>query len=167
MRSYVEKELLSVLAELPLDLSSVGISGHSMGGHGAITIGLRRPDLFKSISAFAPICNPSAVPWGRKAFAGYLGEGQHAWEEYDAVRIVKALRADAERRHILIDQGTADKFLETQLRPETLVAAAEGSSVTVDLRLRNGYDHSYLFIATWIEEHLEHHAAALCGLMKA
>ena len=160
MESYVLELLALAREHLPLD-SRVGVAGHSMGGHGALTLGLRHPELFASISAFAPICNPSAVPWGRKAFTAYLGANESAWAAHDACALVRAYKGP--RRVLLVDQGTADKWLGEQLVPERLVAAAGASEgiVEVQLRMREGYDHSYFFIASFIEEHLEWHAEAL------
>jgi S-formylglutathione hydrolase len=162
MESYILELLALAKTHLPLD-GRVGVAGHSMGGHGALTLGLRHPELFGSVSAFAPICNPAAVPWGRKAFAAYLGPDESAWAAHDACALVRAYTG--EKRVLLVDQGTSDKWLAEQLTPERLVEAAATSGserVEVQLRMRDGYDHSYCFIATFIEEHLEWHAAALC-----
>jgi len=160
MYSYITQELPEVIASaFPVDPSRTGIFGHSMGGHGALTIALKHPDRYKSVSAFAPITSPMRSPWGQKALAGYLGEDRSRWREYDATALV------AERGWvgppILVDQGTADPFLETQLKPELLREACRSSGVSLDLRLRDGYDHSYFFIATFIEDHLRFHAAHL------
>ena len=160
MRSYVEEELPRALAAAgPADLARIGVCGHSMGGHGALTIALRNPSRYRSVSAFAPIASPMNCPWGEKAFSRYLGPDRRTWRAYDAA----ALIADGARLpDILIDQGTADPFVETQLKPDLLVnAAAPGQKLT--FRRQAGYDHSYYFIATFIEDHLRWHAAALRG----
>lgn len=162
MWSYVTEELPALLAaEFPaLDTSRMGVFGHSMGGHGALICALRRPDLFRSCSAFAPIVAPSQVPWGHKAFGGYLGPDRSAWEAYDACAL---LRAGHRAAPILVDQGEADKFLAEQLRPELLREAALAASQDLTLRLHPGYDHSYWFIQSFVEDHLRHHARALLG----
>ncbi|MDE1467496.1 S-formylglutathione hydrolase [Aurantiacibacter sp. D1-12] len=156
MRSYVEDELPSlVMRHFPVDMARQGISGHSMGGHGALTIGLRNPDRFTSISAFSPIVAPTQVPWGEKALAGYLGEDRVAWREYDAC----ALIADGARHgHVLIDQGTADNFLEEQLQTHRLAEECEAAEMPANIRMQEGYDHSYFFISTFIEDHVRFHA---------
>ena len=134
--------------------------GHSMGGHGALVIGLREPEKWASVSAFAPICAPSQVPWGHKAFGGYLGPDRAAWARYDATALV------AERQHpaaILVDQGTEDGFLAEQLAPDVFAAACERAGQALRLRMQPGYDHSYFFIASFVEDHLRHHAQYLSG----
>ena len=138
-----------------------GLFGHSMGGHGALTLALRHPGRYASVSAFSPIVAPSQVPWGQKAFAAYLGEDRAAWAAHDAVELVAAARD--ERLPLLVDQGGADEFLATQLRPELLQAACERAGHPLTLRLHPGYDHSYYFIASFIGEHVAHHAQALNG----
>ena len=159
MYSYVKDELPAfVAASFPIDPSRQGIFGHSMGGHGALVLGLRNPDRFKSISAFAPIVSPSNVPWGQKAFAGYLGKDEQAWQDYDACVLVKQ-KPIASR--ILIDQGTSDKFLERELQPERFEEACAAAGQSLELRRHPGYDHGYYFIATFVEAHLRHHAAIL------
>lgn len=159
MKSYVEKELPALVeAELPADLSRQGITGHSMGGHGALTIALRNPGRFKSVSAFAPISSPIRSPWGEKALSGYLGANQDAWKPYDATALIEG---GARLPDLLVDQGTADGFRETQLKPELLQQACEKAGIPLELRLQSGYDHSYFFIATFIEDHLRWHAARL------
>lgn len=165
-RTYVEQELPEVLKQLYgswMDVDTASISGHSMGGHGALTVGLRNAHKpYRSISAFAPIVNPSApdCPWGQKAFAGYLGEqDKEAWKQYDACELLRAYSGTP--MPILVDTGDADTFLEAQLKPERLVAAAEASGNAATVRMQPGYDHSYYFIATFIEEHLEFHAKHL------
>jgi S-formylglutathione hydrolase len=159
MASYVGEELPAlVAAHFPADVSRLGLFGHSMGGHGALTLAFRSPHRYRSLSAFAPIVAPSQVPWGRKAFAGYLGPKPTVWRRYDAC----ALAAETTWRWpILIDQGTADEFLEVQLRPQLLVTACRAAGIPVDLRLQDGYDHSYYFISTFMEDHLCHHARQL------
>lgn len=161
MYSYITKELPEVLkANFEADWSRQGITGHSMGGHGALTIHLKHPDVYRSVSAFSPIVAPMQVPWGQKAFRGYLGEDQEAWKAYDATELVKARPSQAT---ILIDQGTDDNFLEEQLRPEIFEKACEEAGQPLQLRMQKGYDHSYFFIATFIEDHLRHHAAVLAS----
>ena len=159
MRSYIEKELPAVVAaELPADMARQSISGHSMGGHGALTIALRNPGRFRSVSAFSPICSPINCPWGQKALGGYIGADQAAWREYDAC----ALIADGHRLpDLLVDQGLADNFLVTQLKPELLEAACDAAGMKLMVRRQEGYDHSYYFIASFIEDHLRYHANAL------
>jgi S-formylglutathione hydrolase len=159
MRSYIEVELPALIAaNLPADMTRQAISGHSMGGHGAITIALRNPGRFRSVSAFAPIVAPIEVPWGQKALGGYLGPDQAAWRQYDAT----ALIADGHRLPgLLVDQGTADNFLSSQLRPELLEASCARADIPLTLRRQEGYDHSYYFIASFIEDHIRYHAAAL------
>ncbi len=155
MYSYVTRELPALLEkELPIDMSCIGIAGHSMGGHGALTIHLKNPGLFKTCSAFSPIVAPSEVPWGRKAFTNYLGPDEAAWAQYDATKLVTGSKSDAD---ILIDQGTADQFLTEQLRPELFAEACRLSGQSLTLRMQDGYDHSYYFIATFIEDHLRWH----------
>lgn len=159
MASYIESELPKAVGDaLPVDLSRQGIMGHSMGGHGALTIALRNPDRFQAVSAFAPIVSPISCPWGQKALPGYLGDDRDLWRRYDAC----ALIADGHRvGDILVDQGLADGFLESQLKPELLEAACEKSGIPLTLRRQEGYDHSYYFISTFIEDHLDWHARRL------
>ncbi|KAK5985029.1 S-formylglutathione hydrolase [Trichostrongylus colubriformis] len=158
MYSYVTKELLeSVKSLLPIDSTRLGIFGHSMGGHGAISIGLKNPDLFKSISAFAPICHPINCPWGQKALKNYLGSDTKTWEQYDSSLLLKTYNGPP--RKILVDQGASDSFLsDGQLQPESLKST---SSVSVEVRTQPEYDHSYYFIATFIGDHFKFHADAL------
>jgi S-formylglutathione hydrolase len=163
MYSYVTSELPALIdAHFPAEKRKQGIFGHSMGGHGALTIGLKNPgNRYRSISAFAPIVAPKQVPWGQKAFTGYLGPDRGQWDEYDATELVKKV-ADPERRPpILIDQGLADQFLETQLRPQLFEEACKAVGYPVTLRRQPGYDHSYYFISTFIDDHLRHHARTL------
>jgi len=160
MYSYVASELPGlVAAEFPVDPARAGIFGHSMGGHGALTVALKNPERYKSVSAFAPISSPMRCPWGEKALAGYLGPGRDAWREYDSTALIeeRGWRGPA----LLVDQGTSDPFLESQLKPQLLEEACRRAGVALDLRLREGYDHSYFFIATFIEEHLRFHARNL------
>lgn len=159
MYSYVTRELVALIAEhVPADMARHGIFGHSMGGHGALTLALREPQLYKSVSAFSPIVNPSAVPWGRKAFEGYLGQDEKRWRQHDAVALIE----DGKRvKDILVDVGTADPFLERELKPETLEAACAKAGIALTLRRQEGYDHSYFFISTYMEDHLRWHAARL------
>ena len=160
MYSYVTEELPALIAEhFPADLKRQGIFGHSMGGHGALTIALKNPDRYRSVSAFAPISAPMSVPWGQKAFAGYLGGDEAAARRYDAT----ALLADGARFDgtILVDQGEADPFLDRELKPELLEQACKAAGQPLDLRRHAGYDHSYYFISTFIGDHMTHHADAL------
>lgn len=165
MHSYIVGELRqSVLAEFPLDPARQGIFGHSMGGHGALTIGLKHPELYHSISAFAPVCAPMQCPWGQKAFSNYLGGDRQQWIQYDASRQAAALRDGPSRPPLLVDQGLADQFLATQLHPEALESACKESGLRLNLRRHRGYDHGYFFISTFVEEHLRHHAGILAAL---
>jgi S-formylglutathione hydrolase len=159
MRTYIERELPALIAaEFPADMSRQSIMGHSMGGHGALTIGLRNPETYCAISAFAPIVAPSQVPWGKKALGGYLGADEAAWRAYDAC----ALIADGARvDSLLVDQGGADNFLAEQLRPELLADACAAASISLDLTIHDGYDHSYYFISSFMEKHLRWHASHL------
>ncbi len=160
MHDYVTRELPELVeAAYPVN-DRRSISGHSMGGHGALVCALRHPGRYKSVSAFAPIVNPAAVPWGEKALGRYLGPDRARWAEWDACALIATA---TERLPILIDQGDRDSFLEAQLKPQNLVAAAEAVGHPVTLRMQPGYDHSYYFIASFIDDHLRHHAAALLG----
>ena len=155
MYSYVLDELPEAVASaFPVDLNRQGITGHSMGGHGALTLALRNPGRFRSVSAFAPIVAPSQVPWGQKAFAGYLGDDKAAWRNYDAVALIED---GARVEEILVDQGAADSFLQKELKPELLARACEKASISLILRMQPGYDHSYYFISTFMEDHLRWH----------
>lgn len=162
MESYLLKELLpAVTAQFGLDPQRQGLFGHSMGGHGALTLALRHPGRFASLSAFAPICSPTRCPWGHKAFTGYLGQDESTWAEHDA-SLLMARQAEAPYpQGILIDQGLADKFLAEQLRPEAFEAACADVGQPLTLRRHEGYDHGYYFISTFVEEHLRHHARTL------
>lgn len=158
MESYLTDELLPLLTSaLPLDAGRIGICGHSMGGHGALTLALRHPGLFNSVSAFAPVCAPSQCPWGRKAFTGYLGAGESGWFEHDATALMNGRASAPFPGGILIDQGLADQFLATQLHPHLLEAACAAAGQPLTLRRHAGYDHSYYFIATFMADHLKHH----------
>jgi S-formylglutathione hydrolase len=160
MYSYVTQELFGLIAaSFAVDPARVGISGHSMGGHGALTIALKHPALFRSVSAFAPVCAPARCPWGEKALAGYLGSDRSTWRDYDATALIEDLGWQGPA--ILIDQGGSDQFLEKQLHPQLLAQACERSGVPLNLRMQAGYDHSYYFIASFIEDHLRFHAANL------
>jgi len=159
MYSYITVELQElVVSEFPADRARQGITGHSMGGHGALTIGLKHPEIYRSVSAFAPICAPSRAPWGRKAFTGYLGDDPGAWAAYDATEL---LRRGHTTGPILVDQGDADGFLDEQLRPELLREACDTAGQPVDIRFRKGYDHSYFFIASFAGDHVRFHRERL------
>ncbi|WP_317205844.1 S-formylglutathione hydrolase [Janthinobacterium sp.] len=160
MYSYILELRELLLAELPLDAERIGIFGHSMGGHGALTLALRNPQLFRSVSAFAPIAAPTLCPWGKKAFAGYLGEDEDDWQRYDASVLMAGMHRPFPAG-ILIDQGLADKFLNEQLYPEVFEAACRAAGQPLQLRRHAGYDHGYYFIATFIDEHLRFHKRAL------
>ena len=158
MYDYVTMELPALVeAELPVN-GNWGISGHSMGGHGALVCCLKNPGKYRSVSAFAPICNPSNSGWGQKAFSNYLGEDRNDWAEYDAAVLIGSAK---EKLPLLIDQGTDDEWLSDQLKPGSLEQGAIASHYPLELRMREGYDHGYYFVATFIEEHLRHHARAL------
>jgi S-formylglutathione hydrolase len=160
MYSYITQELSAlVAANFPVDPARTGIFGHSMGGHGALTIALKHPDRYKSVSAFAPICSPMRCPWGEKALTGYLGPDRAAWRQYDATALIE--EAGWRGPRILVDQGTSDQFLDSQLKPDLLRHACERAGVALELRMQPGYDHSYFFIATFIEDHLRFHRANL------
>lgn len=161
MDSYITKELPELLAKkLNLDLSRQGITGHSMGGHGALTLHLKNPETYQSVSAFSPIIAPSQVPWGQKAFQNYLGTDEINWKAYDACELVLRQPSSA---HILIDQGSADNFLTKQLQPEKFQEACMKARQKLTLRMQEGYDHSYYFVASFIADHLRHHADILTG----
>jgi len=159
MWSYVTQELPALIAEqFPADMDRQSIMGHSMGGHGALTIGLTYPDRYRAVSAFAPIVAPGQVPWGEKALGGYLGEDRAAWRKHDAVALIEdGARIDA----LLVDQGAGDSYLEGQLRPELLRTACDAAGIDLTLHLRDGYDHSYYFISSFMDDHLRWHAARL------
>jgi S-formylglutathione hydrolase len=161
MWSYMTEELPAlVVGEFPVDGYRQGIMGHSMGGHGALTVALRNRDLFRSVSAFAPIVAPSQVPWGQKALAGYLGDDRTAWRQHDAVALIED---GARLLELLVDVGDADPFIEKELRPELLEQACATAGIPLTLRIQPGYDHSYYFISTFMAEHLRWHAERLRG----
>lgn len=156
MRSYIERELPALIAaNFPADMERQGITGHSMGGHGALTIGLRNPETFRSVSAFSPIVSPLNCPWGEKALGGYLGADREAWREYDAVALIDD---GANLPDLLVDQGTADDFLKDQLKTGLLALACKKAGIPAQIRMQDGYDHSYYFISTFMAEHVAWHA---------
>ncbi|MFM2404857.1 MAG: hypothetical protein RL223_2737 [Pseudomonadota bacterium] len=164
MESYLLRELIDgVCTTFDLDGQRLGLTGHSMGGHGALTLALRHPGRFASVSAFAPICAPTRCPWGHKAFTGYLGADTAAWAAHDASALMAAQKTAPYPGGILVDQGLADKFLAEQLHPEAFEAACAQVGQPLTLRRHAGYDHGYYFIASVIDDHLRHHAAALVG----
>ena len=160
MYSYIVEELPQIIAaNFQVETGRSGIFGHSMGGHGALVIGFRNPDKYQSISAFAPIVAPMQVPWGQKAFTNYLGGDPETWRQYDAIELIKSgFKASGE---ILIDQGTADPFLNEQLRPELFEAVCQNAGQPVRIRRQEAYDHSYFFISSFMQDHIEHHAKIL------
>lgn len=163
MQSYLHDELMPLLAtELPIDLSKLGLFGHSMGGHGALTLALKYPDWAKSLSAFAPICAPTQCAWGEKAFTAYLGADQALWQAHDATALMQKRNSPLLDSAILIDQGLSDKFLDNQLNPKLFEKACENVRQVLTLRFHEGYDHGYYFISSFIEDHLRHHAKNLC-----
>lgn len=162
MESYLMQELLPLAGTaLPIDAARLGIFGHSMGGHGALTLALRHPGRFKSLSAFAPICAPTRCPWGEKAFTGYLGTDLASWGAHDATLLLQGLAAAPYPTGILVDQGLADKFLAQQLHPELLEAACAATGQPLTLRRHAGYDHGYYFVQSFMADHLRHHAQQL------
>jgi S-formylglutathione hydrolase len=161
MRSYIEQELPALIAaRFPADMARQGITGHSMGGHGALTIGLRNPDCFRSVSAFSPIVNPMGCPWGEKALGGYLGPDKAAWRDYDACALVED---GARLPDLLVDQGEGDNFLHEQLKTGLLVMACRKAAIPATIRMQPGYDHSYYFISSFMAEHVAWHAERLKG----
>ena len=158
MYDYIVDELPAWVEADPMASDRRAISGHSMGGHGALTIALKNPGRYRSVSAFSPIVAPTQVPWGQKAFAAYLGDDREAWKAWDTVELIRQAR---EQLPLLVDQGDADEFLQGQLKPELLRAAAAEAGHPLTLRMQPGYDHSYYFIASFIGDHIAHHAAAL------
>lgn len=162
MYSYIVDELPALVgAEFPLDMERQGIFGHSMGGHGALTIGLKNPERYRSISAFAPIVSPLNCPWGHKALGGYLGDDRDAWAAHDACALVASAAGGSDTRPLLVDQGDADGFLDEQLKPHLLREACDAAGRDLTLRMQPGYDHSYFFMASFMDDHLRHHASAL------
>jgi len=159
MRSYLERELPALVGEhFPADMARQGITGHSMGGHGALTLALRNPARFKSVSAFAPIVSPLRCPWGEKALSGYLGPDRAAWRGYDACALIED---GARLPDLLVDQGTADNFLDEQLKTHLLDEACRSAQMRATIRMQEGYDHSYFFISTFMAEHVAWHAERL------
>ena len=159
MRSYIERELPEIMAaNFPVDMNNQGITGHSMGGHGALTIGFRNPDVFKSISAFSPIVSPLNCTWGEKALSDYIGDDREDWRQYDACALIED---GARATDILVNQGLADNFLEEQLKPELLEAKCKAAGIDLNLRQHAGYDHGYGFISTFMADHVAWHAARL------
>jgi S-formylglutathione hydrolase len=159
MYSYITKELPDIVAaNFPADMARQSITGHSMGGHGALTIALKNPGRYRSVSAFAPISSPLRCPWGEKALAGYLGADRASWRQYDATALIDD---GARLPELLVDQGGADNFLDEQLKPDLLREAALKGGIPLTLRIQAGYDHSYYFISTFMEDHLHWHAARL------
>lgn len=160
MFDYIADELPTLICRhFPVDPQRQSVSGHSMGGHGALVLALRKPGYFRSVSAFAPICAPSRCPWGRKAFTAYLGADESNWRQYDATELMRNSTGFA--LPLLIDQGDSDPFLQEQLQPELLLTAARHKGISIDYRLRSGYDHSYFYIASFMAEHLQFHSVAL------
>ena len=159
MDTYIRDELPSVIgANFAADMNRQGITGHSMGGHGALTLHLKNPQQYQSASAFSPIACPSQVPWGKKAFNAYLGSDEQSWAQYDASKLVAAKPSSAT---LLIDTGDADQFLDEQLTPNAFIDACKAAGQALNYRLQPGYDHSYYFVASFIEDHVAHHAAVL------
>ncbi|WP_100915656.1 S-formylglutathione hydrolase [Pseudoalteromonas spongiae] len=158
MYDYIVKELPALVEQHFPVTQTKSISGHSMGGHGALTIGLKNQSQYRSISAFSPITNPMNCPWGQKAFTQYLGSNKESWREYDASELLASAQS---RLPILVDQGDADNFLQEQLKPENLIAAAKQSNSEIELRMQAGYDHSYFFIQSFIDEHIAFHSKYL------
>ena len=161
MESYVADELIALIDGAFPTTKTRSIFGHSMGGHGALTLALRHPDLFTSVSAFAPISSPTRCAWGEKAFSAYLGEDRGRWDRHDAARLIENGAAEGRFDDILVDQGDADPFLIDQLKPELLVAAAQAAGQTLTLRMQPGYDHSYFFMASFVDDHVAFHATRL------
>ena len=162
MYDYITRELPEIVfANFPGDAERHGLTGHSMGGHGALTIGLRNPGMYRSLSAFAPICTTLHSPWGQKALGYYLGNDTSTWHEHDAAEVARNVSDPSVFDKILVDQGADDPFLNEQLKPELLEAACAESGIALELRVHDGYDHGYYFISTFIEDHLKHHAERL------
>lgn len=160
MATYIREELPQLLQQhVPLDEQACGIFGHSMGGHGALTLALNNPNQYRSVSAFSPICAPSQCSWGQNAFTGYLGTDRHLWQEYDACELV--INRGWPHQSILIDQGDKDPYLQEQLKPELFKAACKQAKVPLNLRMHKDYDHSYYFVASFIGDHLRFHASVL------
>jgi len=161
MYDYITLDLAEVVANnFSADAARQGIFGHSMGGHGALTIGLKNPQTYSSISAFAPICSPTHCPWGQKALGSYLGQDESAWQQHDAAALAASITTKPANK-ILVDQGLSDPFLDQELHPHMLEAACEDNGIALDLRRHAGYDHGYYFISTFMGDHLRHHGAIL------
>jgi len=164
MYDYVTRELPElVFSEFPGDESRQGIFGHSMGGHGALTLGLKNPAQYRSISAFAPICSPTQCPWGQKALGNYLGDNREQWMAHDATELVRQGLPVKPQNMILVDQGMGDQFLEQELHPHLFEAACREADVALSMRRHDGYDHGYYFISTFMDDHLRHHGAILAS----
>jgi len=162
MYDYVNQELPALVSQqFPVDVNRVSISGHSMGGHGALAVALKNPAKFRSVSAFAPIVSPLHCPWGHKALGLYLGDDKSTWAEYDSCALLEATEPDDVRLPMLVDQGTADNFLQVQLQTHRLISAASSANYPIEVRMQGGYDHSFFFIASFIDEHLAFHARYL------
>jgi len=162
MEDYVTKELQAIMKNcLGVDVDNQGIFGHSMGGHGALTLGFKHPDIYKSISAFAPICSPTYCPWGAKAFSGYIGTDHAQWKQHDAVELIRTMDKN-QYKPILVDQGLSDEFLNEQLKPNLLEQVCTETNFPLTLRYHEGYDHSYYFMNTFMEDHINHHAEFIC-----
>lgn len=162
MEDYVTQELQGIMKTcLGVDVENQGIFGHSMGGHGALTLGFKYPDTYKSISAFAPICSPTYCPWGAKAFSGYIGSDHEEWKQHDAVELIRAMNKN-QYKPILVDQGLSDEFLNEQLKPNLLEQVCADTDYPLTLRYQQGYDHSYYFMNTFMEDHINHHAKVIC-----
>jgi len=159
MEAYITEELPALCKELLPISSAASIMGHSMGGHGALTLAMKNPGMFRSASAFSPICNPTQCAWGHKAFSGYLGDDEASWKAHDATELIKQYTGP--ELHFLVDQGLADNFYPAQLLPENFEKACQDAGVTLTMRYHEGYDHSYYFIATFIGDHVKHHATVL------
>ncbi|KQI68015.1 S-formylglutathione hydrolase [Loktanella sp. 3ANDIMAR09] len=157
METYITRDLMQALADFPLDMDRVSITGHSMGGHGALTLALKHPDMFRSVSAFSPICHPTASDWGQRQFEGYLGSDKNAWAGHDATLLMRSKGYD---KPVLVDQGTADQFYD-KLNTGDFAAACADARADAQIRLQSGYDHSYFFIASFIADHVDFHARAL------
>lgn len=163
METYITQELQGIMKScLGVDTDNQGIFGHSMGGHGALTLGFKHPGLYKSISAFAPICSPTYAPWGAKAFSGYIGTDHSEWKQHDAVELIRVMDKN-HYKPILVDQGLSDEFLNEQLKPNLLEQVCADTGYPLTLRYRQGYDHSYYFMNTFMEDHVNHHAKFICS----
>ena len=163
MEDYITIELQQIMRDhLNVAQDLQGIFGHSMGGHGALTLSAKYPTLYSSVSAFAPICAPTQCPWGHKAFTGYLGKDRQLWKDHDAVELIRVM-SNSERKPLLVDQGLNDEFLDEQLKPDLLERVCKEKGHPLKIRCHKGYDHSYYFIMTFMEDHMDHHAKVLCS----